>query len=198
MSTPVQLIVGLGNPGSDYEKTRHNAGFWLLDELAAQCRAHFKPETKFHGLTARANINNSDVWLLKPTTFMNRSGQAVKAIAQFYKIDLDAILVAHDELDFAPGVVRLKENGGHGGHNGLRDIIAQFGGDTTFPRLRIGIGRATERDKMIDYVLGRIGQSEYKLIEEGIHAALRVIPDLVAGQYQRATNNLHTQTNKPI
>ncbi len=191
MGQGVALIVGLGNPGPEYDKTRHNAGFWFVDALAA---GGFRPEAKFQGEVARVHVGGHEVWLLKPMTFMNRSGQAVAAMARFYKIPPEAILVVHDELDLAPGVVRLKQGGGHGGHNGLRDIVSQLG-SREFVRLRLGIGHPGNSREVVNYVLGRPPAGEREAIEAGIEAVRTVLPNLLAGELQRAMNTLHAATN---
>lgn len=187
----IDLIVGLGNPGSQYEQTRHNAGFWFVEEIARLKGAHFRPETKFSGEVCKVNLEGRDVWLLKPDTFMNRSGQAVYKLASFYKIPVDQILVAHDELDLDPGTARLKTAGGHGGHNGLRDIIAQMGKE--FHRLRIGVGHPGHRDQVVDYVLHRASKDEQIAIDNAIDDALRVLPLLAEGSWEKAVHRLHSQ-----
>lgn len=192
MSDPLSLIVGLGNPGPQYDRTRHNAGFWLIDRLASHFGASLHHEAKFHGETARVTIAGEDVRLLKPMTFMNRSGQAVAKLAQFFRIPPEAILVAHDEMDFEPGKVRLKSGGGHGGHNGLRDIIAQLGNQKNFMRLRIGIGHPGHASKVTGYVLGKASVDEQNLIEDSIEDVLGILPLLVEGEIQRAMNQLHS------
>ncbi len=188
----IQLIVGLGNPGRDYEETRHNAGAWLVAQLAQQHSCTLSNDSKFSGLTGRINLAGQDIKLLIPTTFMNLSGQAVAALATFFKIPLDAILVAHDELDLAPGIVRLKQSGGHGGHNGLRDIINKFGNQNNFHRLRIGIGHPGSADKVVGYVLNQPTRDERISIDAAIDAALKILPLAVSGQWPRAMNELHT------
>jgi PTH1 family peptidyl-tRNA hydrolase len=192
MDTPVQLIVGLGNPGSEYDRTRHNAGADLVSELARREGASLVPENKFLGLTARLFLNGRDLRLLIPTTFMNRSGQAINALAQFYKIPPEAILVAHDELDLAPGVARFKHGGGHGGHNGLRDTISALGNNANFHRLRIGIGHPGSASQVVGFVLKRAPSSEQTLIDDAIDRALRTLPDAVKGHWGAAMQNLHT------
>ena len=187
----VSLIVGLGNPGSEYEKTRHNAGFWFLDELARQKNLSFKPEKKFHGEVARYKYAGEDVLLLKPTTFMNLSGQAVQALAHFYKINLDEILVVHDELDLSVDTARLKKGGGHGGHNGLRDIASKMGGNN-YLRLRIGIGHPGDKSKVTNHVLKKASTDEQNSIERNIERALNVLPLVIEGEIQKAMNELHT------
>jgi PTH1 family peptidyl-tRNA hydrolase len=188
----IQLIVGLGNPGREYEDTRHNAGAWLVSQLAQQQRCTLSNESKFSGLTGRIDIAGQDIRLLIPTTFMNLSGQAVAAVATFFKIPLDAILVAHDELDIAAGTARLKQSGGHGGHNGLRDIINKFGNQNNFHRLRIGIGHPGSADKVVGYVLNKPTHDERISIDAAIDAALKVLPLAASGQWSRAMNQLHT------
>jgi PTH1 family peptidyl-tRNA hydrolase len=187
----VRLIVGLGNPGDKYEQTRHNAGFWFVDEVARQYGVELRPETKFLGLAARVQSNGMDFWLLKPTTFMNRSGQSIQALAKFYKIPVESILVVHDELDLPPGTAKLKVSGGHGGHNGLRDMIAAMG--KGFMRLRLGIGHPGHRDMVVDYVLKNASKSDHQLIDDASYAATKVIPDLVKGDLAKAMQDLHTQ-----
>lgn len=190
MSTKIQLIVGLGNPGSQYENTRHNAGFWFVDELARQNQSSFKPDKKHHGDICKINLGGNEVRLLKPNTFMNRSGQAVASLANFFKIPAENILVAHDELDFPVGKVRLKLGGGHGGHNGLRDIIAKLG-TKNFMRLRIGIDHPGSSDQVTGYVLGKPQQKEYNLIINSLDNAIAVCDLLAKGDIQKATQNLH-------
>jgi len=187
----VSLIVGLGNPGSEYERTRHNAGFWFLDELARQQNLSFKAEKKFHGEVARYKHNGEDVWLLKPMTFMNLSGQAVQALAHFYKINLDEILVVHDELDLSVDTARLKKGGGHGGHNGLRDIASKMGGNN-YLRLRLGIGHPGDKSKVTNHVLKKASTDDQISIERNIERALNVLPLVIEGNIQKAMNELHT------
>jgi PTH1 family peptidyl-tRNA hydrolase len=189
---PLTLIVGLGNPGPTYARTRHNAGFELVDELARRSRASFRHETRHRGDLARASIGGMEVWLLKPMTYMNLSGQSVRSVAGFYRIPPQSILVAHDELDFPPGVVRLKEGGGAGGHNGLRDLIAQLGDD--FWRLRIGIGHPGDREVVLDYVLGRPPAAEAALIYEAVLAAADAVPVMLTDGAQKAMNRLHVRS----
>lgn len=188
----IQLIVGLGNPGREYEDTRHNAGAWFVAQLAQQQRCTLSNESKFSGLTGRIDVAGQDIRLLIPTTFMNLSGQAVVAAATFFKIPLDAILVVHDELDIAAGTARIKQGGGHGGHNGLRDIINKFGNQNNFHRLRIGIGHPGSADKVVGYVLNKPSRDERISIDAAIDAALKVLPVAVSGQWARAMNQLHT------
>ncbi len=187
----VQLIVGLGNPGDKYDQTRHNAGFWFVDEVARQYGVVFRPETKFLGQVARVQSDGMDIWLLKPATFMNRSGQSVQALAKFYNIPVESILVVHDELDLEPGVAKLKQGGGHGGHNGLRDMIVAM--DKHFMRLRLGIGHPGHRDQVVGYVLKAPSKLDYQLINDAIYKASKVLPELVQGDLQKAMNTLHTK-----
>ncbi|MDF0605279.1 aminoacyl-tRNA hydrolase [Neisseriaceae bacterium TC5R-5] len=191
----IRLIVGLGNPGTDYEKTRHNAGFWLLDELCWKYKGNWRTETKFHGEVARVSIENQEVWLLKPMTYMNLSGQAVLALAHFYKILPDEILVVHDELDLAPGIARFKQGGGHGGHNGLKDIAARLS-TPAFWRLRLGIGHPGERNEVVNFVLKKPRAEEQTLLDEAITRCLQVLPQGIAGDLSQAMKTLHTVTKQ--
>ncbi|MES9936323.1 MAG: aminoacyl-tRNA hydrolase [Sedimenticola sp.] len=190
-STPIRLIVGLGNPGAQYDETRHNAGFWFVDLVARRHGGMFKSETKFHGQTCRVRIDGRECWLLKPSTFMNRSGQAVSALANYFKIPIEEILVAHDELDIPAGSVRLKRGGGHGGHNGLRDIVSAMGGKD-FWRLRIGIDHPGNARQVVDYVLGRPSRDDAIEIEREIARAEELLPRILAGDSQKVMNLLHT------
>ncbi len=190
MSLPIRLIVGLGNPGAEYAHTRHNAGFWLLDALAGEHNESFRNEAKFFADTARARIAGENVWLLKPMTFMNRSGRAVGAVANYLKIQPEEVLVAHDELDLAPGVVKLKQGGGHAGHNGLRDII-QVLGSKDFWRLRIGIDHPGSAAKVVNYVLGRPSRGDREAMDAALSRVLVSLPEIVSGEIQRAMNRLH-------
>lgn len=186
----ISLIVGLGNPGAKYQSTRHNAGFWFLDAVARRFGASFRSESKFSGEVAKVTIDGQDVWLLKPDTFMNLSGRSIKALSRFYRIEPEQILVAHDELDLPPGTIRLKKGGGHGGHNGLRDSIAQLG-TKEFNRLRIGIGHPGQKELVHDYVLTRASRDDEITIERAIDQALEVVSLLVRGDMQKAMNDLH-------
>ena len=192
MSVRVDMIVGLGNPGSEYADTRHNAGFWFVDEVARKYGGQFKNEKKFHGEVASASIAGQQVWLLKPTTFMNLSGQSVLALMQFYKINLQNILVVHDDLDLPAGDARLKSGGGHGGHNGLRDIISRCGGNG-FQRLRLGIGHPGHKEKVTGHVLKKASSEDRQAIAAAIDDAMRVLPQCVEGDIQKAMNTLHTK-----
>jgi PTH1 family peptidyl-tRNA hydrolase len=191
MSEPIKLVVGLGNPGREYEATRHNAGFWWVDELARTQGANFRTDSKFHALVTRTTVHGHEVHLLKPQTFMNVSGRAVVALALFYKILPDQILVVHDELDLPPGSAKLKLGGGHGGHNGLKDIIAHLG-SKEFWRLRIGIGHPGERDEVVNYVLNAPRKEEQGLIEEAMQHAQEVAPLIIEGKLEAAMLKLHS------
>ena len=187
----LQLIVGLGNPGLEYAQTRHNAGVWFVAALAAEHNIRLNPEAKYFGLVGRGTINGQEVRLLIPTTFMNRSGQAVSALANFFKIPLDAILVAHDELDLPAGSIRLKTGGGHGGHNGLRDIISSSGNQNNFHRLRIGIGHPGDAKLVSNFVLTKAPRLEQEKIESAIMAAVNVSVPMVSGELGKAMNQLN-------
>jgi len=191
--TAVQLIVGLGNPGPEYDQTRHNAGALFVERLADSQRVNLSLDKKYFGLVGKFSHQGRDVRLLIPTTFMNRSGQAVAALANFFRIPPDAILVAHDELDMPPGVAKLKQGGGHGGHNGLRDIIAQLGNQNNFHRLRFGIGHPGHSSLVSGFVLGRAPRSEQDLLDTSIGFALDVLPEILAGDWTVAMRKLHSQ-----
>jgi aminoacyl-tRNA hydrolase len=192
MSNKIKMIVGLGNPGSEYEQTRHNAGFWFIDELAWQYKATLKEEKKFFGSVARISISCSDLWLLKPSTFMNRSGQAVAALAQFYKIKPEEILVVHDELDIPCGRIKFKLGGGNGGHNGLKDIQARLG-TPDFYRLRLGIDHPGDRNLVVGYVLNKPSPEHRQQIDEAINKSLKAVPMLLAGEWEEAVRFLHSK-----
>ncbi|OGT00501.1 MAG: aminoacyl-tRNA hydrolase [Gallionellales bacterium RIFCSPLOWO2_12_FULL_59_22] len=187
----IRLIVGLGNPGREYETTRHNAGYWWVDEFARLENLGFRSEAKFHGLLARGQLHGHEILLLKPQTFMNASGRSVGAMAQFYKIAPAEILVAHDELDLPPGAARLKSGGGHGGHNGLKDIIAHLG-SRDFWRLRLGIGHPGERSEVVNFVLNDPRREERELIDAAIQRALDVAHLIVEGKTEAAMLKLHS------
>ncbi|WP_114416277.1 aminoacyl-tRNA hydrolase [Marinospirillum perlucidum] len=191
MAKGIQLLVGLGNPGKEYASTRHNAGAWLVEALAAQ---HQLPLTtsKFQGLHGQLLLGSHKLHLLIPTTFMNRSGQSIAALANFYKINPEEILVVHDELDLDPGVARLKKGGGHGGHNGLRDTISALGNNRDFYRLRIGIGHPGQASKVTGYVLGKPPQDEQLKINAAVDECLRHLELIVSGDTTRAMNQLHS------
>lgn len=186
----VQLIVGLGNPGAKYERTRHNAGFWFVDELARAHGCTFQGEAKFFGEVARISIDGRDVRLLKPGTYMNESGRAVLALSRFFKVPAEQILVAYDEIDLPPGKVKLKKGGGHGGHNGVRDIISHL--QPNFLRLRIGVGHPGNKSQVTNFVLGVPSRPEEEKIIETIDAAVAVIPALISAGLQQATHVLHS------
>jgi PTH1 family peptidyl-tRNA hydrolase len=192
---PLKLIVGLGNPGTEYARTRHNAGFQFLDELARRHDALFRSEPRHRAEVARARIGDAELWLLKPMNYMNHSGDPVRSVASFYKVPLASILVAYDELDFPAGVVRLRQGGGAAGHNGMRDVIAQMGDG--FWRLRIGIGHPGDRSQVLDYVLGRPPVAEAQLIHEAIVAAADAIPLLLVQGAQIAMHQLHSRDPVP-
>lgn len=194
VGTSIRLVVGLGNPGPQYQRTRHNAGADFVAVLAAHWGVALKAESRFAGDTARVAIAGSDVRLLIPATFMNLSGRAVGAMAGFYGIEAAAILVAHDEIDLPPGQARLKLGGGHGGHNGLRDIIRALANDAGFARLRLGVGHPGHASEVVEYVLWRAPAAEQELLAVSIEAALAVMPLAVAGDWNRAMKTLHTQT----
>lgn len=187
------IIAGLGNPGPQYVATRHNVGFWMLDQLAAEYGVTFKTEPRFQCELAQHATPEAKLWLIKPLTFMNRSGQSVMALANFYKIPAENILVFHDELDLPAGTIRLKRGGGHGGHNGLRDIIAKNAGNKDFLRCRIGIGHPGDSRQVSDYVLSKPSQADRESILQAIDNAQRVLPDVVNNQLEKAMHWLHSQ-----
>jgi PTH1 family peptidyl-tRNA hydrolase len=189
--TPLRLVVGLGNPGPTYARTRHNAGFAFVDELARRLHAGLRTEQRHQGELARVRVAAQELWLLKPMTYMNLSGAAVQSVTAFYKIPPEAVLVAHDELDFPPGVVRLKQGGGAGGHNGLRDIMARLG--ESFWRLRIGIGHPGDRGEVLNYVLGRPTAADAGMIDEALQSAADVLPVMLTEGSQKAMNQLHSR-----
>ena len=200
MSAMIELLVGLGNPGPEHALDRHNAGFWFVDQVATAAGVALRPERGFFGEIARVRFQGRELWLLQPTTYMNRSGQSVGAFARFYKIAPEHILVAHDELDLPPGQAKLKLGGGHAGHNGLRDIIAHLGG-AQFWRLRLGIGHPGDRSQVVGFVLGKPPRSELTLIEQAMEQAQAVLPLMVKGECEAAMMQLHRQnraeTGKP-
>jgi PTH1 family peptidyl-tRNA hydrolase len=187
---PLKLIVGLGNPGAEHARQRHNAGFWFVDELAARHGGAFRYDTRHQADLTRIRIGADEVWLLKPLTYMNNSGGPTQSVAAFYKIPPGSILVAHDELDFPAGKIRLREGGGAGGHNGMRDVIAQLG--DAFWRLRIGIGHPGHRDAVLQYVLGRPSPEDTKLIHETIAVGADAVPMMITEGPQKTMNRLHT------
>jgi PTH1 family peptidyl-tRNA hydrolase len=187
----LRLIVGLGNPGADYLRTRHNAGFWFVDALASAQGQRFSFDGKLHGEACKVTIGNASVWLLKPATFMNKSGIAVVSALRYYKIEPEQCLVAHDDLDLPTGIVRLKFDGGHGGQNGLRDIMAHLN-HGKFHRLRVGIGHPGNRDQVTPWVLGRPSAADEALMLGGIGRALDVLPLAVSGEFEKAMHQLHS------
>ncbi|MEQ8511342.1 MAG: aminoacyl-tRNA hydrolase [Algiphilus sp.] len=191
MSLPVRLIAGLGNPGPGYAATRHNAGFWFVDALAAHAASSWKAERRFSGETSRLPTAAGDLWLLKPDTFMNRSGQAVRAVCDFYKIAASEVLVVHDDLDLPAGTVRLKRGGGHGGHNGLRDIHRHLG-TPDYCRLRVGIGHPGQQQEVLNYVLGKPTAEESRAIGEALVRAAEALDTLLSSGWERACTQLHT------
>jgi PTH1 family peptidyl-tRNA hydrolase len=190
----LKAIIGLGNPGANYKATRHNAGAWVVQAVAQAAGDELRPEKKFLGLHAKVFLHGQEVHLLEPTTFMNRSGGAVAALSQFFRIAPDEILVAHDELDLPPGQARYKQGGGHGGHNGLRDIISALGNDNSFYRLRVGIGHPGDARQVTNYVLGRPGKAEHVAIEAAIDECLATLPQALSGDLAKAMNRLHSFT----
>ena len=187
----IKLFVGLGNPGPDYEATRHNAGFWWINALARELKVHLVPERSYYGLAGRATVHGQSVWLLQPQTFMNLSGKSVASLARFFKIQPDEILVVHDELDLPPGQVKLKRGGSHAGHNGLRDIHAQLG-SPDYWRLRIGIGHPGEKAEVPNWVLKKPATDQRTLIEDSIAHSLKAHAAMLAGDMDKATLLVHT------
>ena len=191
-TTGLKLIAGLGNPGADYSATRHNAGFWFLDRLADEHQVHFASEKKFFGELARINTPALDCLLFKPTTFMNDSGRALRAVTDYYRIEPSRILVVHDEIDLDSGVIRLKKNGGHGGHKGLIDISEKLG-DNDYRRLRIGVSHPGDKSRVLAHVLGRPDSDDSALIGQAIQSGLEVMPLLYAGALEKAMHRLHSR-----
>ena len=190
MPDTLGLIVGLGNPGAEYALTRHNAGFWFVDRLAEEYGVQFRSENKFYGAVAKINILGKPLWLIKPTTFMNRSGQSVSAMMKYYKLTPENILVVHDELDHDAGTVKLKLGGGHAGHNGLRDIIKAVD-SKNFYRLRIGVGHPGSKSQVVNYVLGLPSKDDRQKIEMAIDEAVAEIPALANAEYEKVMNRLN-------
>ncbi|MCT6867558.1 MAG: aminoacyl-tRNA hydrolase [Gilliamella apicola] len=191
MMTTIKLIVGLANPGNEYAATRHNAGAWFVDQLAERYHQSLKNEPKFFGYSSRITLSGHDVRLLVPTTFMNLSGKAVQAMATFYQIKPEEILVAHDELDLNPGIAKFKFGGSHGGHNGLKDIASKLGNNLNFYRLRIGIGHPGDKNKVVSYVLNKPSKSEQELIDKAIDESVRCTEILLSDGIEAAMNRLH-------
>jgi PTH1 family peptidyl-tRNA hydrolase len=191
MKKPIRIIAGLGNPEDRYERTLHNAGFWFVDALARKFGGHFRYEKKFDAEICRVKVHGEDVWLAKPQSYMNHSGPPVRGMLDYYRLKPAELLVAHDEIDLQPGIVRLKEGGGHGGHNGIRDVIRHCGAD--FVRLRLGVGHPGEKDKVTSYVLKPGASDVESAIERNIDDAIGVLPELVDGNINAAMKKLHTQ-----
>lgn len=192
MGNGIQLLVGLGNPGTEYEPTRHNAGFWWIDEICRTHRINLANEGKFFGRAGRLKLGAREAWLLQPATFMNASGRAVAALARFYRIAPHNILVVHDELDLPPGSAKLKRGGGNGGHNGLKDISAQLG-TPDYWRLRLGIGHPGEKSAVVNYVLHAPTREEHMLIEHAVAGSTDLLPQLLGGEFEAAMLKLHTR-----
>jgi PTH1 family peptidyl-tRNA hydrolase len=186
---PIKLIIGLGNPGPEHADTRHNAGFWCVDRLALDSSGSVRPHARYHGDVGRITLAGREVWLLKPMTYMNRSGMAARALLDYMRIEVAETLVMHDELDLGVGVVRLKQGGGSGGHNGLKDLITQIGDG--FWRLRLGIGRPANADEVIDYVLRRAPAAEQELLDGAVRAGAAAIPRLLTEGAEKVMNGLH-------
>lgn len=196
MQLPLRLIIGLGNPGPEYAETRHNAGFWFCERLARELGTSFARESRYHGFVAKARVSGEDLWLLMPQTFMNRSGQAVQALAHFYRIEPAEMLVVHDELDIPPGQMRLKFGGGLGGHNGLKDITGHLG-TQDYWRLRVGIGHPGDRNDVINYVLKPPRREEREEIDAALDRALLAWPTLAKGEFNAATQKINTKPAPP-
>lgn len=187
----IKLFVGLGNPGAEYEATRHNAGFWWLEAVARELKVNLVPEKSYWGLAGRTQVGGQTLWLLAPQTFMNLSGKSVGALAKFFKIKPEEILVAHDELDIEPGQVKLKKGGSHAGHNGLRDIHAQMA-SSDYWRLRIGVGHPGEKSEVVHWVLKKPSPDHRQSIEDGIARSIKALPQLLAGDMEKAMVQIHT------
>lgn len=192
----IRLLVGLGNPGPEYEATRHNAGFWFIDAVARELRANLAPERSYFGLVARVNRADGPIWLLEPMTFMNLSGKSVAALARFFKIEPGEILVAHDELDLLPGQAKMKLGGGNGGHNGLKDVQAQLG-SADFWRLRLGIGHPGVKAEVVNYVLRRPPAEQREAIAKGIEQSISALNLLLDGDMERALMKVHAKPPRP-
>ena len=191
MSKNIRIIAGLGNPEDKYERTLHNAGFWFVDALARKFGGSFRYEKKFDTDYCRVNLHGEEVWLVKPQSYMNNSGQPIRGLLDYYRLRVTELLVAHDEIDLPPGTVRLKEGGGHGGHNGLRDIVRHCGAE--FLRLRLGVGHPGEKHEVTNYVLKRGSSDVEAAVERNIDDAIDVMPELVDGNIPAAMKKLHTQ-----
>ena len=195
MTAPIDLVVGLGNPGTRYQPTRHNAGFWFADRLAAAYQGQFRPQARFFAQTCEILVGQHRLRLAKPDTYMNESGRALAALANYFKIEPGRVLVAYDELDLPPGIVKLKQGGGHGGHNGVRDSVKAIGSE--FWRLRIGIGHPGHRDLVTDYVLSRASLEAQREIEEAVDDAVRMVPMLLDQGEEKAKTWLHSRKSTP-
>jgi PTH1 family peptidyl-tRNA hydrolase len=193
MSTHTSIIAGLGNPEERYARTLHNAGFWIVDEVARRNNGGFKYEKRFDAEICKISVAGNDIWLVKPQSYMNLSGGPIRAMLDYYRLPVEKLLVAHDEIDLPPGTVRLKNGGGHGGHNGLRDIIRHCGKE--FMRLRVGIGHPGEKDKVTGYVLKRASSDVEAVLQESIDAAVDIVPVLVERGLEEATKTLHTKSD---
>jgi PTH1 family peptidyl-tRNA hydrolase len=193
LSTPIRLLVGLGNPDPRDARTRHNAGFWFADAVASRWGGSFRSQSNFFGDIADCQVGGHRLRILKPMTYMNNSGRSVAAFANFYKFEADEILIAHDEIDLPPGTVRLKRGGGHGGHNGLRDVIPQLG-SPDFARLRIGVGHPGNKNAVVGYVLKPASAEDQRIIDDAVALAVDHFPDIVAGKYSEVMNSLHRKT----
>ena len=191
MPNSIRIIAGLGNPGEKYERTLHNAGFWFVDALADTYRGNFRFEKKFEADICKVDMHGKDVWLVKPQNFMNLSGGPIRGVLNYYRLDVNDLLVAHDEIDLPPGTTRLKTGGGHGGHNGLRDIINHCGAE--FVRLRLGVGHPGDKSQVTNYVLKNASTDVERAIEDNISEALAVMPDLIEDGLSAATKKLHTR-----
>jgi len=196
LSSPIRLLVGLGNPDPRDATTRHNAGFWFADAVASRWGGSFRSQSNFFGDVADCQVDGQRLRLLKPMTYMNNSGRSVAALAHFYRLETEEILIAHDEIDLPPGTVRLKRGGGHGGHNGLRDILPQLG-SPDFARLRIGVGHPGNKNAVVGYVLKSAPANERQAIDDAVALALEHFPDIVAGKFAAVMNSLHTKTPEP-
>lgn len=193
MSKPIRLLVGLGNPDARDARTRHNAGFWFADAVASRWGGSFRSQANFFGDVADCQVGSERLRILKPMTYMNNSGRSVAALANFYKFESDEILIAHDEIDLPPGTVRLKRGGGHGGHNGLRDIIPQLG-SPEFARLRIGVGHPGNKNAVVGYVLKPAPADEQRDIDDAVALAVDHFPDMIAGKLEAVMNTLHRKS----
>ncbi len=196
MSTPIRLLVGLGNPDPRDARTRHNAGFWFADAVASRWGGSFRSQSNFFGDVADCQVGSHRLRILKPMTYMNNSGRSVAAFANFYKFEADEILIAHDEIDLPPGTARLKRGGGHGGHNGLRDVIPQLG-SPDFARLRIGVGHPGNKNAVVGYVLKPASADDQRVIDDAVATAVDHFPDIVAGKFSEVMNSLHRKTPEP-